>query len=411
MGKPLKIAAIFGIRSDAVKMAPVVLALKSDPRFDCVVCVTGQHREMLDQALRVFNIAPEFDLNIMSRGQSLEDITTRTLNGVSGLMRIIRPDLALVHGDTSTCFAAALAAFYNHIPVGHVEAGLRTDDIYFPFPEEVNRRLTGAVASMHFAPTELNRRNLLREGVRDENIYVTGNTSLDALKLTARDDYAFECEKLNEIDFKNHRVLTIEAHRRENIGGPLDEIFRAINFILDKYEDMYAVFPVHLNPAVQAQAHAAFARRERVLLLDPLNLTDYHNLVKRSFLCVSDSGGIQEEGPSLGTPVLVLRAETERQEAVDAGTVRLVGTKFERVAAELDALANDAVAYRAMQGAKNPYGDGNASARILDAIAARFGLCNGGDPGPAEAADRSGLCSGFVSVKAEAAAGLESGGD
>ena len=372
--KPFKVATIFGIRSDAVKMAPVVLALKADARFECTVCVTGQHREMLDQALRVFNITPDYDLNIMSRGQTLEEITTRVLTGVSGLIPIMNPDLVLVHGDTSTCFAAALAAFYGRVAVGHVEAGLRTDNMYFPYPEEINRRLTAAVSSMHFAPTGLNRQNLLREGVRDEDIYVTGNTSIDALKMTAKKDYVFECEELNKLDFNKYRVLAIEAHRRENLGTPLDGILRAINHVLDTYPDMLAVFPIHLNPAVQAPVRKAFAGRDRVILLDPLCLADYHNLVTRSFLSISDSGGIQEEGPSLGTPVLVLRAETERQEAVEAGTVRLVGTDYNRIITEIIKLAEDPKAYKAMTGAKNPYGDGNASAQILDAIASRYNL-------------------------------------
>jgi len=371
---PFRVTLIFGTRPDAVKMAPVALAMKADPRFQCTVCVTGQHREMLDQVLPIFNIVPEYDLNVMRANQTLEDITTRVLNGVSALLKETGADLVLVHGDTATCFAAALAAFYNHIPVGHVEAGLRTEDIYFPFPEEMNRRLTAVVSSMHFAPTEFNRQNLLRNGVNDDNIYVTGNTAVDALKLTARENYDFACDELNRVDFVKYRVLTVEAHRRENLGEPLAEIIRALLHILDKYPDMYIVYSIHLNPAVQAPVRAMFAGRERVLLLNPLCLTDYHNLVSRSFLALSDSGGLQEEGPSLGTPVLVLRSETERQEAVDAGTVRLAGTKYDGVVAAVDALAADPAAYAAMRGARNPYGDGNASARILDAIAGRYGL-------------------------------------
>ena len=358
-------------------MAPVVLALKADRRFKCTVCVTGQHREMLDQVLRIFNIAPDYDLNIMQASQSLEDIAARVLSGVSGVLSRDKPDLVLVHGDTSTCFASALAAYYNHIPVGHVEAGLRTDNIYFPFPEEINRRLTAVITSMHFAPTELNRRNLLREGVNSDRIYVTGNTALDALRLTAHKDYNFECKELNGVDYQRYRVLTVEAHRRESFGEPLEDILRAIRHVLGMYPDMFAVFPIHLNPIVQKAVRDNFTGAERVLLLDPLCLTDYHNLVARSFLVLSDSGGIQEEGPSLGTPVLVLRAETERQEAVDAGTVRLVGTNFDRIVGAVRALAEDAAAYKTMIGTQNPYGDGNASARILDAIAAAFSRGNG----------------------------------
>ena len=380
---PLHVAVIFGARPDAVKMAPVVYALKGDPGFRCTVCVTGQHREMLDQVLSVFKIIPDYDLNIMRHGQTLEDITTRVLNGMSGVLSNIDPApcIALVHGDTTTCFAAALAAFYNRIPVGHVEAGLRTEDIYYPFPEEMNRRLTGVISSMHFAPTGLNRMNLLREGVRDADIFVTGNTALDALKLTARSDYDFINTELNALDFGRYRIITVETHRRENLGKPLDEILRAIIYILDAYPDMHVVFAIHLNPSVQAPVRSALSGRERVLLMDPLCLTDYHNLVARSFLALSDSGGIQEEAPSLGTPVLVLRGETERHEAVDAGTVRLVGTEFDRIVGAVRDLADNPSAYDAMVSAKNPFGDGAASARILDAIHARFGP--GGNPGGA----------------------------
>jgi len=377
--KPLHVAVIFGTRPDAVKMAPVVLALKADKRFRCTVCVTGQHREMLDQVLPIFNIKPEYDLNIMSRGQTLEDITSRAMYGVSGVLSSTKPSLALVHGDTTTCFASALAAFYNHVPVGHVEAGLRTDDIYYPFPEEMNRRLTGALASMHFAPTGMNRLNLLREGVDDDNIYVTGSTSLDALKLTARTEYRFVSAELNRVKFNKYRVLTIEAHRRENLGEPHMEILRAIRHILDIYPDMYAVFSVHLNPAVQEPVRRMFSGHERAMLLDPLCLTDYHNLVARSYLALSDSGGLQEEGPSLGTPVLVLRAETERQEAVEAGTVKLIGTKYDSIVGAVRTLSDNPDEYKAMTGAKNPYGDGEAASRIIEAISGRYGL-----PGPLE---------------------------
>ena len=376
---PLKVALIFGTRPDAVKMAPLVLAMKADPRFDATVCVTGQHREMLDQVLSIFNIIPDIDLNIMSENQSLTDITSRVLYGVSGVMSSLAPDLALVHGDTTTCFAAALAAFYNKVPVGHVEAGLRTDNIYYPFPEEMNRRLASILTTMHFAPTGLNMRNLLREGVPPDNIFVTGSTSLDALRLTACENYHFVNEELNKVDFKKYRILTVEAHRRENLGDPHMEILRALRHILETYPDMFIVFSVHLNPAVQAPVRAMFAGHERVLLQNPMCLTDYHNLVARSFLALSDSGGIQEEGPSLGTPVLVLRAETERQEAVEAGTVRLVGTEFGGIVGAVQALADDHEAYNAMVGAKNPYGDGHASERIIEAIASRYCLAGAGN--------------------------------
>jgi len=373
-GRKLVVAAIFGTRPDAVKMAPVVLALRADSRFRCIVCVTGQHREMLDQVLDVFNIVPDFDLNIMRANQTLEDVVSRVLYGVSGVLSDEKPDLALVHGDTATCFAAALAAFFNKIPVGHVEAGLRTDDIYYPFPEEMSRRIAGVLASMHFAPTDFNRRNLLREGVRDEDITVTGSTSIDALKLTANKFYKFEREALNHIDYDKYRVLVIDAHRRENLGGPMDNILRAVRRTLDVYPDMYAIFSVHLNPAVQGPVRKAFTGHERAMLLDPLCITDYHNLVARSFLVLSDSGGIQEEAPSLGVPVLVLRRETERQEAVDAGTVRLIGTEYDSIVNEIGRLSDDPNAYTAMTGVKNPYGDGDAALKIVGAIAARYGL-------------------------------------
>ena len=371
---PLNVVIIFGTRPDAVKMAPLVLAMKADKRFRCIVCVTGQHREMLDQVLPIFNIVPEYDLDIMQKGQTLEDITSRAMYGVSGVLSTVKPELALVHGDTSTCFAAALAAFYNRIPVGHVEAGLRTDNIYYPFPEEMNRRLTGAISFMHFAPTELNKLNLLREGVKEENIFVTGSTSLDALKLTAKENYRFISDELNRVDFQKYRVLTVEAHRRENLGEPLREILRSIKHILDLYQDMLAIFSVHLNPDVQKPVREMFSDHARAILLNPLCLTDYHNLVSRSFLALSDSGGLQEEGPSLGTPVLVLREETERQEAVNAGTVRLAGTTFDGIVGAVRALSDDPQAYKEMVGAKNPYGDGDASSHILNAIATRFNL-------------------------------------
>jgi len=369
---PLKTAVIFGTRPDAVKMAPLVLAMRADSRFHCVVCVTGQHREMLDQALSVFKITPDIDLDIMDSGQTLEDVTSRVLYGVSRALGEIKPALALVHGDTATCFASALAAFYNRVPVGHVEAGLRTDNIYYPFPEEMNRRLAGVLASLHFAPTRMNMENLLREGVKRENIVVTGSTSIDALRLTAHPGYRFIEAALNGVDFNARKIITVEAHRRENFGKPFREILRAVRHILDTHDDVFAVFPIHLNPEVQAPVREMFSNDDRALLLDPLCLTDYHNLVAKSFLVLSDSGGIQEEAPSLGAPVLVLRAETERQEAVDAGTVRLVGAGFDRITGTFNELYTDKGAYEAMTGARNPYGDGFASARILDAAWERY---------------------------------------
>jgi UDP-N-acetylglucosamine 2-epimerase len=371
-GTKTRVMSVFGTRPDAIKMAPLVKTLGADPRFDSIVCVTAQHRQMLDQVLELFKIEPDYDLNIMQAGQTLSGITTRALNGLEGAMAEAAPDIVLTHGDTTTGFAASLAAFYGKIPVGHVEAGLRTGDAYNPYPEEMNRRLIGAIASMHFAPTRANRNNLLREGISDSDIFVTGNTAIDALRATARDGYRFEADALNGLDFDGYRVLAVEAHRRENLGKPLDDILRALLRILDIYKDMYIVYPVHMNPAVAEPVRRALGGRDRVLLLPPVSLEDMHNLIRRSFLALTDSGGIQEEGPSLGTPVLVLRRETERPEAVEAGTVRLAGTSFDSVVGCVAGLADRPDAYRAMKGIANPYGDGKAAARIAQAVASRF---------------------------------------
>ncbi|MDR1062100.1 MAG: UDP-N-acetylglucosamine 2-epimerase (non-hydrolyzing) [Clostridiales bacterium] len=380
---------MFGARPDAVKMAPLVNLLRADPRFDQAVCVTAQHRQMLDQVLDVFGIAPDFDLNIMQESQTLEDITTRALAGVGSVVADAAPDIVLTHGDTTTGFAASLAAFYRKVPVGHVEAGLRTHNAYFPFPEEMNRKLIGAIASMHFAPTPANRENLLREGVAGADIYVTGNTAIDALKTTAREGYRFDADALNGLDFGRYRVLAVEAHRRENLGAPLRDILKALLHLLDAYRDMFVVFPAHLNPAVSGPVREALSGRERALVLEPLGLADMHNLMSRSYLVLSDSGGFQEEGPALGAPVLVLRNETERPEAVAAGTVRLAGNSFGSVVGAVAALADDPGARRAMVRAGNPYGDGNAAARIAQAIASRF-LPGEPRPAPFEAAPGAG---------------------
>ena len=368
----IKVLTVFGTRPEAIKMAPLVKALEADTRFDSIVCVTAQHRQMLDQVLDLFSIIPDFDLNVMHAKQSLADITTRVLNGLCEVMEDVQPQITLVHGDTTTTFAAGLAAYYNKIPVGHVEAGLRTNNIYFPFPEEMNRKLTGAIASMHFSPTESNRANLLREGVSDENIYITGNTVIDVLKSTVQPDYQFSVDALNQIDYQNHRILAVEVHRRENLGAPMEDICNALLKITDSYPDTLLVYPVHMNPQVREPVFRILSNHNRIHLLDPIGLEDMHNLIARSFLVLSDSGGLQEESPSLGTPMLVLRNETERPEAVNAGTVKLAGTVYADIISAASLLCDDSEAYNKMRNAINPYGDGNASSRIVQAIASKF---------------------------------------
>ncbi|HEX2947518.1 MAG TPA: UDP-N-acetylglucosamine 2-epimerase (non-hydrolyzing) [Clostridia bacterium] len=372
--KKLKVMPIFGTRPDAIKMAPLVKELEKNPQIETVVCVTAQHRQMLDQVLDIFSIKPAHDLDIMLDRQTLEQITTRSLEGLSGVFDKDKPDIVLVHGDTSTCFVAALAAFYRKIRIGHVEAGLRTYDKYSPFPEEMNRKLTGALADLHFAPTSASRSNLLKEGVMPEKIYLTGNTAIDAIKMTVRSDYTFRCEALRDIDFKNRRIIAVTAHRRENLGEPLENICRALNDIATAYEDVDIIYAVHLNPAVRETAFRILGQNPRVRLIDPLDAQDMHNLMSRSYLVMTDSGGLQEEAPSLGKPVLVLRKETERPEAVSAGTVRLAGVDRETIVAMAMKLLDDKSEYNKMAKAVNPYGDGSASERIVKAILYEFGL-------------------------------------
>lgn len=366
-----KVMTVFGTRPEAVKMAPLALKLADEPEIESLVCVTAQHREMLDNVLNVFDIKPDFDLNIMQKGQSLSDITTRTIQGMDRVLNEAKPDLVLVHGDTSTTFAAALSAFYHKIMVGHVEAGLRTYDIYSPFPEEMNRTLTGDLAQMHFAPTKQNRKNLEREGVMGE-IFVTGNTVIDAMKLTVRDDYKFTQQQLRDIDFDGRRVILVTAHRRENYGKPLENIMSAVKYIARSYPDIQFVYPVHLNPIVRKTAHEFLDGLDNVLLSEPLNVIDMHNLMAKCYMVLTDSGGIQEEAPSLGKPVLVLRRETERPEAVEAGTVRLAGVEEERIIELTKLLLDNPEEYKKMARAVNPYGDGRASERIAKAILWQF---------------------------------------
>ena len=370
----IKVMSVFGTRPEAIKMAPLVKALDKEPKTESIVCVTAQHREMLDQVLEDFKIVPDYDLNIMKAGQTLEDITVRALTGIGEVIREVKPDIVLVHGDTSTTFAASLASYYNQTKVGHVEAGLRTYDKYQPFPEEMNRRLTGAIADLHFSPTTMAKENLLKENIDENGIFITGNTAIDALKTTIDDSYVFTVDELNKIDFKNKRVITITAHRRENLGEPLKNICRAFRRIADDYEDVEMVYAVHKNPAVSNTVHEILGGHERIHLLDPLDLRDMHNLMNRSYLVMTDSGGLQEEVPSMGKPVLVLRNVTERPEGVEAGTLKLAGTDENTVYGMAKQLLDDKEEYRKMAVAKNPFGDGNASERIVGAILYSFWL-------------------------------------
>ncbi|MEG6614178.1 UDP-N-acetylglucosamine 2-epimerase (non-hydrolyzing) [Pseudoclostridium thermosuccinogenes] len=371
--KRLKVMTVFGTRPEAVKMAPLVKELEKYDEIEPLVCVTAQHRQMLDQVLEMFNITPDYDLNIMQSRQTLIDITIRSLEGLNEVFSKAKPDIVLVHGDTTTTFVGSLAAFYNHISVGHVEAGLRTFDKYFPFPEEINRRLTGVISDLHFAPTISNKSNLLKEGVPEDRIYITGNTVIDALKTTVRDDYEFESEVLRNIDFSGKRIIAVTAHRRENLGEPLENICSALKYIVDNFRDVEIVYPVHLNPAVQEVARTILGGHSQVHLIDPLDVQEMHNLMSRSYLVMTDSGGLQEEAPSLGKPVLVLRNETERPEAVAAGTVKLAGTNKENIINLATELLKNTDEYNRMAKAVNPYGDGKASERTVKAMLYHFG--------------------------------------
>ncbi|RRD93881.1 UDP-N-acetylglucosamine 2-epimerase (non-hydrolyzing) [Clostridiales bacterium COT073_COT-073] len=371
MDRKIKVMSVFGTRPEAVKMAPVVRAVQNHPDLQSVVAVTAQHREMLDQVLAVFDIHPDYDLNIMQAGQTLTQITTRAMNGLEQVFIEAKPDIVLVHGDTTTSFAGALAAFYQQIPVGHVEAGLRTFNKYEPFPEEMNRCLTGRLAELHFSPTENSKRNLLAEGIAEDIIFVTGNTVIDALQTTIKEEYTFEYDLLNHLDYTK-KIITMTAHRRENLGEPLHQICRAIRHIIEANENVEVVYAVHLNPKVQETAKQILGDLDRVHLIPPLALQDMHNLMNRSYLVLTDSGGLQEEVPSMGKPVLVLRNVTERPEGVEAGTLKLVGTDFEVITRETEKLLHDPEAYHKMATAVNPYGDGKAAGRIAAVIADWF---------------------------------------
>ncbi|MGM9615434.1 MAG: non-hydrolyzing UDP-N-acetylglucosamine 2-epimerase [Oscillospiraceae bacterium] len=361
-----KILLVFGTRPEAVKMCPLVRELRARPSLQTLVCVTGQHRQMLDQVLDVFQVTPDYDLSVMKPGQTLFDVTTDILNALRPVLEKERPDVVLVQGDTSTTFAAALACFYLRIPVGHVEAGLRTHDMSAPYPEEFNRQAVSLISRYHFAPTEQARQNLLAEGKRPETIHVTGNTAIDALRTTVRPDYTHP-----ELDWAaGSRLILITAHRRENLGEPMRRMFRAIRRVIDEHPDVKAVYPVHMNPAVRETAEAVLGGHERIHMLEPLDVLDFHNFLARSHLILTDSGGIQEEAPALGKPVLVMRDTTERPEGVEAGTLKLVGTDEETVYESFRRLLDDPAQYAEMSRADSPYGDGYASRRIADILTA-----------------------------------------
>ncbi|SCM83538.1 UDP-N-acetyl glucosamine-2-epimerase [uncultured Sporomusa sp.] len=371
----IKVMTVFGTRPEAIKMAPVVLELAKHPEYITpVVTVTAQHREMLDQVLRLFAITPDHDLDIMSQGQTLFDITCRAMQGLNQVFAAEKPDMVLVHGDTTTTFAGGLAAFYHQIPIGHVEAGLRTGDKYSPFPEEMNRKLTGSFTDVHFAPTATARQNLLRENIAGESILVTGNTVIDALKATVDPAYQFTDILLQGIDYANRKVILVTTHRRENLGEPMRHVYQALRDIVTAFTDVEIVFPVHKNPLVRQVVQEELGLTPRVHLIDPLDYQPFANLMARSYLVLTDSGGIQEEAPALGKPVLVLRDTTERPEAVTAGTVKLIGTDRELVYKETKELLVNKAEYRRMANAVNPYGDGMASSRIVAAILHKYGL-------------------------------------
>ncbi len=371
----IKVMTVFGTRPEAIKMAPVVLELAKHPEYITpVVAVTAQHREMLDQVLNLFAIAPDYDLDIMSQGQTLFDITCRAMQGLNQVQAQEKPDIVLVHGDTTTTFAGALAAFYHQISIGHVEAGLRTGDKYSPYPEEMNRKLTGSLTDIHFAPTVTAKENLLRESVTAETVFVTGNTVIDALKATVDPAYQFTDKLLQSIDYANRKVILVTTHRRENLGEPMRHVYQALKDIVTEFDDVEIVFPVHKNPLVRQVVQEELGGLECVHLIDPLDYQPFANLMARSYLILTDSGGIQEEAPALGKPVLVLRDTTERPEAVTAGTVKLIGTDRELVYNETKELLVNNIEYQRMGNAVNPYGDGKASQRIVAAILYKYGL-------------------------------------
>ncbi|MBQ2946745.1 MAG: UDP-N-acetylglucosamine 2-epimerase (non-hydrolyzing) [Bacilli bacterium] len=364
----IKVMTVFGTRPEAIKMAPLVKELNSREEIESIVCVTAQHREMLDQVLETFDIKPDYDLNIMKQGQTLGDVTTRALKGLEAVIKEINPDIVLVHGDTTTTFAGALAAFYNQVDIGHVEAGLRTYDKYSPYPEEMNRQMVTCMTDMYFAPTKLSASNLIKEGRDKEKIYITGNTAIDAMKVTINKEYKSEI-----FDWVgNDRMILLTAHRRENLGEPMKNIFRAIKRIINEFQDVKVVYPIHLNPKIREIANEIFNDCEKIKIIEPLEVFDFHNFQNKSYIILTDSGGIQEEAPSLGKPVLVLRDTTERPEGIEAGTLKLVGTDEEVIYRETKLLLGNKKIYDKMSKASNPYGDGKASQRIVDAIIQKY---------------------------------------
>jgi len=366
----IKVMTVFGTRPEAIKMAPLVKELKKRKEVECIVCVTAQHREMLDQVLETFDIVPDYDLNIMQKGQTLTDITVRALKGLEDVIKEVKPNIVLVHGDTTTTFAGALAAFYNQTDIGHVEAGLRTYDKYSPYPEEMNRQMVSSLSDMNFAPTKLSADNLIKEGKKKENIFITGNTVIDAMSTTISDDYQ------NEVfDWVgNDRMILLTAHRRENIGDSMKSIFKAVKRIVTEFPDVKVVYPIHKNPVVREIANEIFGDCDKVKLIEPLEVFDFHNFMNKSYIILTDSGGVQEEAPALGKPVLVLRNTTERPEGIEAGTLKLTGTDEETIYEETKKLLTSKEEYEVMSKASNPYGDGHASERITDEIIKRYTL-------------------------------------
>ena len=370
--KKKTVLIVFGTRPEAIKMCPLVKELRSRQEIKTVVCVTGQHRQMLDQVLEAFDVVPEYDLSIMKSQQNLFDITCNVLLEIKKVLEEVQPDIVLVHGDTSTTFSAALASYYLQIPVGHVEAGLRTHDIYSPYPEEFNRQAVSVISKYNFAPTEMSRKNLLDEGRDNSHIYVTGNTAIDALKTTVLNDYQHP-----EFDWVgDSRLILITAHRRENLGVPMRRMFRAIRRIVSEHPDVKAIYPIHMNPLVREAAQAELSDSDRIRIIEPMGVVDFHNFMARSFLIITDSGGIQEEAPSLGKPVLVMRDTTERPEGIEAGTLKLVGTQEDNIYQALYELLNNEDVYREMSEASNPYGDGFACKRIADVLCSKFDKCS-----------------------------------
>lgn len=369
--KKIKVMVVFGTRPEAIKMSPLILQLKKQSeKFETMTVVTAQHRQMLDQVLQTFNIEPDIDLNIMRKQQTLTDITVKILNQLDKLLKEVKPDIILVHGDTTTTFATSLAAFYNQVRIGHVEAGLRTWEKYSPFPEEMNRQMTDAVTDLYFAPTMQSKENLIKENHDEKTIFVTGNTAIDALKLTVQENYHHDV--LEQIP-SNHRLILVTMHRRENQGEPMRRVFRTLRQVVEAHDDVEAIYPVHLSPAVQEAAKEILSNHPQIHLIEPLDVVDFHNIAARSYFIMSDSGGVQEEAPSLGKPVLVLRDTTERPEGVSAGTLKLVGTESKNIHEVIETLLTDEIVYHQMSQASNPYGDGRASERIVEAIAYYFG--------------------------------------